>query len=60
MGQEASARSPQRGSGWGIGRLACHVAGAITPVPGGIGPVTNLMLVQNTIKAARRMLHEWS
>ncbi|MDQ2808967.1 MAG: hypothetical protein M3Z04_18990 [Chloroflexota bacterium] len=27
---------------------------------GGIGPVTSLMLVQNTIKAARRMLHEWS
>ncbi|MDQ2808964.1 MAG: bifunctional 5,10-methylenetetrahydrofolate dehydrogenase/5,10-methenyltetrahydrofolate cyclohydrolase [Chloroflexota bacterium] len=39
---------------------ARHVAGVITPVPGGIGPVTNLMLVQNTIKAARRMLHEWS
>ncbi len=39
---------------------AQQVAGAITPVPGGIGPVTNLMLVLNTIKAARRMLHEWS
>lgn len=34
------------------------VAGAITPVPGGIGPVTNLMLVQNTLKAARRVLRE--
>ena len=35
---------------------AREVASAITPVPGGIGPVTNLMLVQNTLKAARRML----
>jgi methylenetetrahydrofolate dehydrogenase (NADP+)/methenyltetrahydrofolate cyclohydrolase len=40
---------------------AQEVASAITPVPGGIGPVTNLMLVQNTIKAARRMLNDtWS
>jgi methylenetetrahydrofolate dehydrogenase (NADP+)/methenyltetrahydrofolate cyclohydrolase len=37
---------------------AQEVASAITPVPGGIGPVTNLMLVQNTIKAARRMLND--
>jgi len=35
---------------------AREVASAITHVPGGIGPVTNLMLVQNTLKAARRML----
>src|SRR5207253_2161410 len=35
---------------------AREVASAITPVPDGIGPVTNLMLVQNTLKAARRML----
>lgn len=28
-------------------------AGAITPVPGGVGPMTIAMLIQNTIKAAR-------
>lgn len=39
---------------------ACAVASAITPVPGGIGPVTNMMLVQNTLKAVRRQLNDWS
>ena len=29
------------------------VAGAITPVPGGVGPMTVAMLMKNTIKAAR-------
>ncbi len=29
------------------------VASAITPVPGGVGPVTNAMLIANTITAAR-------
>jgi methylenetetrahydrofolate dehydrogenase (NADP+) / methenyltetrahydrofolate cyclohydrolase len=29
------------------------VAGAITPVPGGVGPLTIAMLMSNTIKAAR-------
>jgi methylenetetrahydrofolate dehydrogenase (NADP+)/methenyltetrahydrofolate cyclohydrolase len=29
------------------------VAGAITPVPGGIGPMTIAMLLQNTLQAAR-------
>jgi methylenetetrahydrofolate dehydrogenase (NADP+)/methenyltetrahydrofolate cyclohydrolase len=28
-------------------------AGAITPVPGGVGAVTNMMLVRNTLRAAR-------
>ena len=28
------------------------VAGAITPVPGGVGPMTITMLLQNTLKAA--------
>lgn len=32
---------------------AVEVAGAITPVPGGTGPVTNMMLVRNTLVAAR-------
>lgn len=30
-----------------------EVAGAITPVPGGVGPMTIAMLVQNTLKAAQ-------
>jgi methylenetetrahydrofolate dehydrogenase (NADP+) / methenyltetrahydrofolate cyclohydrolase len=30
------------------------VAGAITPVPGGVGPMTIAMLLQNTLTAARR------
>ncbi len=30
-----------------------QVAGAITPVPGGVGPLTIAMLMSNTVKAAR-------
>jgi methylenetetrahydrofolate dehydrogenase (NADP+)/methenyltetrahydrofolate cyclohydrolase len=32
---------------------AAQVAGAITPVPGGVGPLTIAMLMSNTVKAAR-------
>jgi len=32
---------------------AAEVAGAITPVPGGVGPVTVAMLLRNTVRAAR-------
>jgi methylenetetrahydrofolate dehydrogenase (NADP+)/methenyltetrahydrofolate cyclohydrolase len=31
-----------------------EVAGAVTPVPGGIGPMTIAMLLQNTARAAAR------
>ena len=31
---------------------ACAIAGAITPVPGGVGPMTIAMLLQNTLTAA--------
>jgi methylenetetrahydrofolate dehydrogenase (NADP+)/methenyltetrahydrofolate cyclohydrolase len=31
----------------------CEVAGAITPVPGGVGPMTIAMLLSNTLAAAR-------
>jgi methylenetetrahydrofolate dehydrogenase (NADP+)/methenyltetrahydrofolate cyclohydrolase len=31
-----------------------EVAGAITPVPGGVGPMTITMLLHNTLQAARR------
>ena len=34
-----------------------EVAGAITPVPGGVGPMTVAMLMKNTVKAARRINH---
>jgi methylenetetrahydrofolate dehydrogenase (NADP+) / methenyltetrahydrofolate cyclohydrolase len=33
---------------------AVEVAGAITPVPGGVGPMTIAMLLVNTLEAARR------
>jgi methylenetetrahydrofolate dehydrogenase (NADP+) / methenyltetrahydrofolate cyclohydrolase len=32
---------------------AAEIAGAISPVPGGVGPLTIAMLMSNTIKAAR-------
>jgi methylenetetrahydrofolate dehydrogenase (NADP+) / methenyltetrahydrofolate cyclohydrolase len=33
-----------------------EVAGAITPVPGGVGPMTRAMLLSNTVLSARRAL----
>ncbi|MDE7372381.1 MAG: bifunctional methylenetetrahydrofolate dehydrogenase/methenyltetrahydrofolate cyclohydrolase FolD [Desulfovibrio sp.] len=33
---------------------AREVAGMITPVPGGVGPMTIAMLMQNTVRSARR------
>jgi methylenetetrahydrofolate dehydrogenase (NADP+)/methenyltetrahydrofolate cyclohydrolase len=33
-----------------------RVAGAITPVPGGVGPMTIAMLMQNTVIAAEHDL----
>jgi methylenetetrahydrofolate dehydrogenase (NADP+)/methenyltetrahydrofolate cyclohydrolase len=32
---------------------AIHIAGALSPVPGGVGPMTITMLMSNTVKAAR-------
>ncbi len=34
-----------------------QVAGAISPVPGGVGPLTVAMLLRNTVEAARKQLH---
>ena len=34
------------------------VAGALTPVPGGVGPLTIAMLMKNTLTAAQRVGHE--
>jgi methylenetetrahydrofolate dehydrogenase (NADP+)/methenyltetrahydrofolate cyclohydrolase len=35
---------------------AKEVAGAISPVPGGTGPMTNAMLMRNTLTAAERQV----
>ncbi len=35
---------------------AVQVAGAITPVPGGVGPMTIACLIENTVKAAKARL----
>jgi hypothetical protein len=32
---------------------AINTAGALTPVPGGVGPMTITMLMSNTVKAAK-------
>jgi len=37
---------------------ALEVAGAITPVPGGVGPMTITMVMANTIQAARESLEK--
>ncbi len=37
---------------------ALEVAGAVTPVPGGVGPLTVALLLQNTLTAARRAAGE--
>lgn len=33
---------------------AIHIAGALSPVPGGVGPMTITMLMSNTVKAAKQ------
>ncbi|HUP19432.1 MAG TPA: bifunctional methylenetetrahydrofolate dehydrogenase/methenyltetrahydrofolate cyclohydrolase, partial [Gemmatimonadota bacterium] len=35
-------------------RSVGEVAGWLTPVPGGVGPMTIAMLLENTLRAARR------
>jgi methylenetetrahydrofolate dehydrogenase (NADP+)/methenyltetrahydrofolate cyclohydrolase len=44
--------------GWLVGDVdfegVSRVAGAITPVPGGVGPMTVAMLMANTLTAAER------
>lgn len=37
---------------------ACKVAGCITPVPGGVGPMTVAMLLKNTLDGAKRVFGE--
>jgi methylenetetrahydrofolate dehydrogenase (NADP+)/methenyltetrahydrofolate cyclohydrolase len=38
----------------------CQVASAITPVPGGVGPLTIAMLLENTLRAAESYHHRAS
>ena len=35
-----------------------EVAGALTPVPGGVGPLTITMLMHNTLRAAKARMGE--
>ena len=37
---------------------AAEVASAITPVPGGVGPMTVCMLMVNTVQSAFKMFEE--
>ncbi|KAI9161772.1 hypothetical protein LWI28_020547 [Acer negundo] len=37
---------------------ACKVAGWITPVPGGVGPMTVAMLLRNTLDGAKRVIEQ--
>jgi methylenetetrahydrofolate dehydrogenase (NADP+)/methenyltetrahydrofolate cyclohydrolase len=39
---------------------AAEIAGALTPVPGGVGPLTIAMLMFNTVKAAKMRRGKWS
>ena len=36
----------------------CEIAGAITPVPGGVGPLTNVMLLKQCVHAAWQLADE--
>ena len=50
---------PGRRPGWSATSAltaAVAVAAAITPVPGGVGPMTIAMLMSNTLRAARMSL----
>lgn len=52
--EDPSAKSGYRLVGDVAFEEAVQVAGAITPVPGGVGPMTITLLLQNTLRAAQR------
>ena len=56
MIDDASRKSGRRLVGDVDYDAAKEVAGAITPVPGGVGPMTIAMLLSNTIRSAQRQL----
>jgi len=51
-GQDAAGRPKTKLVGDVAFAEAIAVAGAITPVPGGVGPMTIAMLMENTLRAA--------
>ncbi len=50
--EDASAKSGSKIVGDVQFASACRIASAITPVPGGVGPMTIAMLMRNTLEAA--------
>ncbi|KAG6449949.1 hypothetical protein O3G_MSEX006359 [Manduca sexta] len=54
--EDPSKKSGQRLVGDVAYEEAVQVAAAVTPVPGGVGPMTVAMLMRNTVLAARRQL----
>jgi methylenetetrahydrofolate dehydrogenase (NADP+)/methenyltetrahydrofolate cyclohydrolase/formyltetrahydrofolate synthetase len=52
--EDASRKSGTRLVGDVDFAAAVEVAGAVTPVPGGVGPMTIAMLLQNTVRSAAR------
>jgi methylenetetrahydrofolate dehydrogenase (NADP+)/methenyltetrahydrofolate cyclohydrolase len=52
--EDASTKSGYRLVGDVDFKEAVEVAGAITPVPGGVGPMTIALLLQNTLRSASR------
>jgi methylenetetrahydrofolate dehydrogenase (NADP+)/methenyltetrahydrofolate cyclohydrolase len=54
-GQDASGRPKTRLVGDVAFTEALDRAAAITPVPGGVGPMTIAMLMENTLRAATRI-----
>ena len=55
---DASKKSGQRLVGDVEYAAAAEVASFITPVPGGVGPMTVALLMENTLKAAQRQWEE--
>ncbi len=58
-GKRLSAQKDSRWSG-DVHPEVAEVAGALTPVPGGVGPLTIAMLMYNTVKAAKMRRGQWS
>lgn len=56
--EDKSARKGYRLVGDVIFNEVVHIAAAITPVPGGVGPMTRAMLLWNTLKSAERFHRE--